>query len=160
MRKEKRVVETLSILDAIDAARFEAEALHDEMQEWASNLEERFSTTDKYSRVSETADALDSVVSDLETIQVPGAAETRPVEIVTFTPYGRRGPSRATRASNASNYLSAAASGLSAWIEEMRARQDLTEDETDALDEAESVVGEIEAQADELGGLDFPGMYG
>jgi hypothetical protein len=50
---------------ALDA-REELDALGAEVGEWATNIEERFSNTEKYERLREAEDALSQAVGDLD----------------------------------------------------------------------------------------------
>src|ERR1700731_338004 len=58
MAKKEQPLRKMSLPDAVSEAFAEFESLGSEMREWADNLEEKFSTTEKYNTVSSTADTL------------------------------------------------------------------------------------------------------
>lgn len=60
---EKEATESVSFIDL-----GEIEELKGEMETWRENIEEHFSGTDKYERVSEAADNLENAISELESV--------------------------------------------------------------------------------------------
>lgn len=61
----------------LSSAAGEIRNLADEMTSWRDNIEEHFSQTDKYERVSEAADTLEQAADDLENIEEPTAPEIK-----------------------------------------------------------------------------------
>jgi len=92
---------------------------------------------------------------------------------------GRVSQSRACRASNAASAIRAAGEAVQAWLDEnpeideygdkkeqkallarLKKQEISADDYTEAREEAETVVSECEELADEIEGLDWPGMFG
>lgn len=164
----KTEAQTSSLSAAISDAFDEVGELADEMGEWRDSLEEKFSQTDKYSRVSEAADTLDghrdapdfdeSVVGD---IQVTYG--------VTSNRSKRRGISRATRLDNAVGKLNACVEALQAEAdsldEQIEELDDSRQEERGELSERKEALEELQQELEEAvgeldGGVEFPGMYG
>lgn len=121
MGKQKRIEIETTVADAITIGTDEIRGLQEEMEEWRSNIEDKFSSTDKYSRVEEAAQALEGIADSLEGLDdCPDAVASRKITVVEYRPYGRKGPSRATRASSASAHLSAAVEGIREYVEAAR----------------------------------------
>lgn len=53
-----------TFVELVDQFYSEVEGLAEEMEEWRSNIEEKFSSTDKYSRVEESAQTLQSIADE------------------------------------------------------------------------------------------------
>lgn len=64
MAKGKHVKIETTVEDALSAAGSDVNDLKDEMESWRDSLEDKFSSTEKYERVSEAADGLEN--ADLE----------------------------------------------------------------------------------------------
>lgn len=156
-----------SVAAAIPDALSEIESLRDEMQEWADNMEEKLSHTEKYERVREAADALESAVTDVD---VPEFAD-QTISCVEMLP-GRKGLARWKRLSNAVAALSAAKDAMEVQRDELREIDDdevpaevaaLIGDErtpSEAADELDSVIEEVDNIINEAEGVEFPGMFG
>lgn len=72
MARHKIVTTTATVMEALDQAQCEVEALMEEMTSWRDGMEEKLSHTDKYERVSEAADTLenadlDNAIASVET---------------------------------------------------------------------------------------------
>jgi hypothetical protein len=65
-KKGRTVIINATVSEAMQDGVAELQALAEEMAEWRDNLEERLSHTDKYERVSECADVLESAASEIE----------------------------------------------------------------------------------------------
>ena len=59
-KQGKFVSTTMTAMEAIDMCACAVEELAGEMSEWRDNLEDKFSSTEKYERVSEAADTLEN----------------------------------------------------------------------------------------------------
>jgi hypothetical protein len=151
MAKKQQPMRKMSIADAVSEAHGELQGLAEEMRSWADNLEEKFSSTDKYARVSEAADTLEG----FEEPQCPEWASTVEVEFMDLPPK-RRGYSRADRCGQAC-YI------LDQCIQECQEMAEKTgEDEAASTkrDEAEQLADNLENMKSEAEGVEFPGMYG
>ena len=169
----KTVITKSTIADAVSAAFGEFQSLRDEMRERADNMEEKFSATDLYQRVSECADALDGFAD--EEPEMPnddvGALDVEVAESVNRRK--GKGPSRAVRCGNACAALQAVierCEGLTTdevamgeWLAKINGEHPIKDGAVSA-DDAEEVLDELiqscQAALDEAEGLDFPGMYG
>jgi hypothetical protein len=60
-RKVTKVTIELTVEDALSGTSSDIEELRDEMESWRDNLEEHFSSTEKYERVSDAASALEDL---------------------------------------------------------------------------------------------------
>jgi len=67
-KKGRTVNINVTVAEAMQDGVAELQALAEEMAEWRDNLEEFLSHTDKYERVSECADMLESAVSEIESV--------------------------------------------------------------------------------------------
>ena len=147
--KRKLIERQVSIADAVSEAFGEFQSLGEEMRSWADSMEEKFSSTDKYSRVSETADILESCNEP----DHPQHAQDTVITVID-PPAKKRGYSRADRCSQACMLLDYAMEALETKIEA------LGENDTTAKDELESYRDEIDEAKSNAEGADFPGMYG
>lgn len=182
MSKVKYTSVTTTIEGAIADAYSELQELRDEMSEWRDNLEERFSHTDKYSQVSDAADALDQIADDAPEVDGPLG------DITVTANHGRKASTKSPyprwlRRDNATSLMDGAISALEdhiatldekiseleTAIEEATALADyksvdsLTELK-DQLETEKSTAEELRDQLDshksEAEAVEFPGMYG
>lgn len=149
--------------DAISAGFSELEELGQEMREWADNVEEKLSHTEKYERVNECAETLegfdevevaDSVLNELDCSYQHGMKASKK------SPYPRW-----LRRDNAVAAIRAAAETLQAWIDNEDAGDvERTEEQQEEFDQrksdAEDAIRELEEAADEADNVEFPGMFG
>lgn len=142
-----------TVSDAVADAFSEAESLKDEMEEWKSSLEgTNFEQSDRFSRISEAYDTLES---NCEAPDVPDSLGDLEVEWAEGRKKSvkRRGPSRAARLGNAT-------SALAAVVDLLREVEDDDEREQDVREAAGELANNIEEKKDELDGVEFPGMFG
>ena len=140
-----------TIAAAVGDAFSAIQELRDEMVESKENMEEKLSHTDKYARIEECIETLESECDNEP--DVPESVQELPVTYSEMVPARRgRGTSRATRLSNAIGMLEAARDYAQAWLDE--------EDRGDGASEVESMVQDLENAISSMEGADFPGMYG
>ncbi len=153
MAKKQQPMRKMSIADAVSEAHGELQGLAEEMRSWAFNLEEKFSSTDKYARVSEAADTLEG----LEEPQCPEWAATVEVEFMEL-PQRKKGYSRADRCGQACYILDQC---IQVCQELALANEiDAGEKTSEEKDEAEQLADDLENMKSEAEGVEFPGMYG
>ena len=184
MAKKKYAQTTSAPHNAIEDANSEVEALAEEMREWCSNIEEKFSGTEQYERVSTAADELESVEAP-----DPSASEECD-DTCTFSLVASKRMSRADRRDNAAARYAAACDILRGAAEGLREKvaaydKYATRAENYAVraenppvnapdgwgeterDEAERTAEGFEELADAceeaqstIEGVEFPGMFG
>lgn len=149
-RAKKPEPRKINLTDAVGEAFGELECLAEEMRDWAGNIEEKFSSTQKYEDVSTAADSL-------ENIQQPDIDDTLgEIEITIQDPTPSRKPrSRATRCGDACNILSNCISAL----EEFASFDSADTDEA-KVELADDLRGELENVMSEAESVEFPGMFG
>jgi hypothetical protein len=152
-RRERKLIK-LSIADAVSGAYSSLTDLGQELRDWADNIEEKFGSTDKYSRLDEAASTLEG----LNEPTVPETLEKIEVEIME-APYKRRGLSRPARRDQAVYELEAVVQDLQELIDEKADPKGDAELDT-LLDDAETLINEIEDLKSEAEQVEFPGMYG
>jgi hypothetical protein len=165
-KRTKTVTHTGTISGCIDDARSAVEELKDEMESWRDNMEEKLGHTEKYERVSECADALDSMLNELE----PDVPEwLQEVEVTYTEETSKRGLSRAARLGNAVSMLEAVTSYLENdedKLKELAEKANEGKEGDDKIDpddmqaEAEQLASDLSGPIDEAGGVEFPGMFG
>lgn len=161
----KTVTSQTTVSAAIADANSEVESIADEMREWADNIEEKFSTTDKYQRINDAAETLENLDKPDETDMDSDADRVITVGQSVQSRKGRA-TSRACRAGNAASLYDAAASELRDYAEELREKvKTLTDQvEIDPLnkyaEEADELADACEAAKDEVEGVELPGMFG
>jgi hypothetical protein len=159
MAKQSRyIVETRSApIDSVISDAFtDIGDLADEMGEWRDSLEDKFSGTDKYQTVSDTADTLEEHREEPDNSGVSkllDGVEISYGEMVLRRKKSRSGPSRSTRLSNCSNRLGAAIG----YLEERTDEEGLSDDDKTALEEYRD---ELQGHLDEIDSVEFPGMFG
>lgn len=174
-KRQPRYVETKTTVSAaISDALMECQSLRDEMEEWRSNIEEKFSSTDKYSRIEECVSALENFADN--ELDVPEKVE----ELEVIYDSDRKASSRADRLGESVTMLDAARSALEAHCESLRAPSEEERDERinqkvvdgedveendsgtdeDLITEIESLIEEITNIIDEAESVEFVGMFG
>jgi len=136
----------------VDEAYAEIECLAEEMRERFDNMPENLQGGDIGCRVEEAADALEGI----DRVDYPDDLS----EITTVFYPTLNCDSRADRAAEAASQLRHAVDVLREWQDEqtVKANEDGSEEEVDPAIAAE-FADELENHADELEGVDFPGMY-
>lgn len=147
-KKIEPVKREIRLADAVSEAFSTYEDLGSQMRDWADNLEERLSHTQKYEDVSSAADTLEG----LSAPEVPSAVADIPVTFHDL-PARKRGYSRADQCSQAGAILDACIEALTAFIER-------TPESDPVGDEALGLVEALDDAKDEADGVEFPGMYG
>lgn len=152
MSRHKQQREQTTIGDAISTAFTELELLAEEMREWADNMEEKLSHTERYEQVSEAADTLENLsepdADGLEQFLSPAISVLQYVQTIRTPRWARR--------DNCTVYLDAAISALET------ARDDLPETEAneETRDTLTDFIDELESARDDAEGVVFPGMFG
>lgn len=186
-RRFKSVTHTGTVGGALEGAASDVRELHDEMEEWASNMEgNNMEHLPKYDEVSEAKDALEQIADTLEGLDVPQSVADIEITYRESKPYGRKGASRSMRLGNAEDMFEAAKAAIEEKITELRDKdepecdcdnppEDAASDEhevdcplykeegddtgTDAddPDELQSLMDELEEC--DFSGVNFPGMF-
>lgn len=152
-RKRFKITEQTSTVSGVVAdVASELEELAQEMRDWADNMEESFSHTDKFQQVSDVADTLEYVDLDIE---VPRIVEDLTVKYMIHSPYGRKGASRSMRRDNFVMALEAAQG-----IAQLELDSGVWEEDSDQPDEIEEFIQALDDIIGELQGVDFPGAFG
>ncbi len=147
----KLEIRTTTLGAAILDAFSELECLGEEMREWASNMEEKFSSTQKYEDVSNAADTLDHL-SEPSTDDIPEDLKAREIKYTESVKRSKKqSPSRATRCGNAVAMLQSASEFLQGQADGIE-DEDVKSNLTDVLEELDNLISEAE-------GIEFPGMY-
>lgn len=130
-----------SIAETISMAFGEFETLGQEMADWGDNIEEKFSTTEKYERIREAQELL-------EGLSEPDVPDSLGKIEVTVPQIMKRRPSRADRLSNACIALDVVMDALEAV------------EGADNKDDAEALRAELDNEKSNAEGVEFPGMFG
>jgi chromosome segregation ATPase len=166
----KYVPRTTTLESAVADAFSEFQTLAEEMEEWRSNMEEKFSQTERYSRVEEVAQTLENHTDAPDIPESVSDEEVVYSEAVNRSK--REGPSRAVRCENACAMLDAAISRVEEIIGEIEDKleafpEGADEHEGEKREDLENWQSELETFRDELSehkdeceSLDFPSMYG
>lgn len=155
----------ISVEDLISSAKGTVEELASELRDWYYNMPESLQGGDKGSTLEESA-------STLENLDIPDlpdwATDTDPTNAITtvFFP-NLKCESRADRASEASEELRAAAERLREEAEKLvnpLVSPNIEESKLALViykkgDELSNLADEYESAADEISGVEFPGMY-
>jgi hypothetical protein len=144
-----------TLADAANEAYSEFMALGEEMREWADNLEEKFSATDRYARISEAADALEG----LSEPNYPDWASKTKVQISELVKPPRK-VSRATRRDNACAILDTCMEVCNEWLDENDKPENRSDEMLEIIGEITQIRDDLENLKDEAEGVEFPGMYG
>lgn len=144
---------TISVDSLIDDGYQIAEDLYNEVQEVYDNMPESLQSSDRGSRLEEAASSCEEVYNNKP--EVPEIVAS--VQVV-YLP-SLDASSRSDRASDANGMMTTAAQAIRDFIEEKDGDEDepLTEDQVSELND---LADQIESDADTIGGIDFPGMYG
>lgn len=134
-----------TLADAISGAFSDVTDLASEMREWADNMEERLSHTEKYERVSECADTLEQNQDEPTVVNGLGDIE------VTYSVMQHKQLPRWARLDNAKAAVQACIDALS---------DDAVKDATKLADDCDSLADALQSALDEWEGVEFPGMYG
>jgi hypothetical protein len=143
-----------TVADAANEAYGEFQALGEEMREWADNLEEKFSATDRYARVSESADALEN----LSEPSYPDWASKTKVQISELVKPPRK-VSRAKRRDDACAILDTCMEVCNEWLDE-NDKPENSEEMLGLVGEITQLRDDLENLKDEAEAVEFPGMYG
>jgi hypothetical protein len=130
-----------SIADAVSNAYGDITALAEGIRDTLGNMEEKFSSTERYSRLEEIADTLESID---EPTPPDGISERRISFPVVQPKSKRKGLSRSDERDNICAILSAV-------IDDLANMED--DDVTEFAESCQSII-------DELNGIDFPGWRG
>ena len=149
--RKPRPTREMSVADAVSEACGDLAQLGEEMREWADSMEEKFSGTEKYDRVSGTADALENISEP----EAPDWAKSTMTTIVDL-PARKRGYSRSDRCSHAISILEDAYNLCDERVSEL-GDDDNTQEERETIETYRDEIEEIKGIAEEA---DFPGMYG
>lgn len=165
MARQKMQPTEKTVRECLDEATSDIHGLHEEMQEWADNTEEYFSETEKYQRVTEAAEALESGHSEIEgwdgPVEVlekfnPDMMQTK-IKVYQFR-WGKRGLARWRRLSNAICCLDCAKEFLDDASEKAEQAEDVIPDEvTNSLEE---ISEKIEQCKDYVDSVEFLTMFG
>lgn len=151
--ESKYKVREVLLSDAANEAYSELQSLGEEMREWADNLEEKFSGTDKYTRVSEAADTLEG----LNEPDYPDWAGKTKVSITELIKPPRK-QSRAYRRDQACSIIDECTAACNEWLE---AHEEVKEGaDLELSGQIEQLRDDLENLKDEAEGVEFPGMYG
>ena len=137
-----------TVAGMIEDGILDLQELAAEMRQWADNLEENFSHTEKYQSVGDAADTLE----DVEKVEVPAFLSELNATAVLDT---RKRPSRSTRRYNAVARLQAALEAV-ARVEGCP-QIHMTDDQRDELDQ---LMDSLHETIDAAESVEFPGMYG
>lgn len=144
-----------TVSDAVADAFSEFEALAEEMGQWRDNIEEKFSATEKFERVSEAADAL-------ENLRQPETGDEADNLAVTIQdpPRTRKGPSRSDRRDQAVMLLELALDAIASKLIDLENDREHDQVVNAAMSELEDLRDEIEDAKSEAENIEFPGMFG
>lgn len=143
MAKLVSKINKTTIGDAVSDAVSEIESLRDEMTEWRDNIEDKFSGTEKFERISEVVDQLDNV----QDITVPDELSTIEVEVLHQRKSSKKSPyPRWVRLGNAVNALTAV--------------RDILDEKDEMTDDEEQLRDDVSTAIDEVDGIEFPSMFG
>jgi capsid portal protein len=145
-----------TLADAANEAYSEFASLGEEMREWADNLEEKFSATDRYARISEAADALEG----LSEPDYPDWASKTKVQVSELVKPLRRRISRATRRDNACAILDTCMEACNEWLDENDKPENRSDEMLGIIGEITQIRDDLENLKDEAEAVEFPGMYG
>lgn len=174
MTKRTTITTTSTISGLINDFYSISQELRDELQEWKDNIEEKFSGTDKYSRLEEAVGYLEEFCESEPDSNLPGCDEEFSR---TYWPMKKK-PSRADRMGEAIDQANAAIARLTELKEaleekeEARVAADMANDDVasetgnpDAGEEIDTtiyddLISELEDHIGTAENVEFPGMFG
>lgn len=165
MAKRPRKYQTIktTLGSAVESSYQSLEELCGEMEELRDNLEEHFSSTNKYDMASTAASELCEAQN---TVEIPDEVSKRDVSFSVVLPRSKRKSlSRADRCSNACACLEAALEVLNREKDELdiaRAENGdgyLSEDQEELLDSLNGAIEEMQPLLDNAQAVEFPGMF-
>ena len=152
---------TAPVQELVGDANSMVEELAGEVRDWYDNLPESFQSGEKGDALSEAADTLESITlpdfpekSDI--LDDENEEGEEPSLLVACYIPSLKCSSRADRASEAAGKYRAAAEGIREYFEQMR--NDVEGYEEDG--ELSSFADDCDSAADEVEGVEFPGMFG
>lgn len=162
-KRFKSIPRTTTVEAAIEDAKAEIEALYEEMNEWAENMESNsMEGLPKYEEVTEARDALEQSKDSPEEIdmdRLPQVLRDADASYTEARPYGRKPEPRWMRLSNCVSMLHAAKDKIEAAEEERNNSVEDTEQE-DAEDiDFETAGNAIDEAINYAEQVSFPGMY-
>lgn len=157
-RAQKPPEREIGLLDAISEVVADCADLASEMHDWQSNLEEKFSSTQKYDDVGRAADELDEIENQDPTAD-DDAKFLNAIMIRHQDPTPRaRGYSRADRLSHAGILLGSVIDRLEELHDDEE--HDGKEFEEQELETIKEVKDACENMQSTMDGVEFPGKYG
>lgn len=173
MTKRKAIIVQSSISGLVNEFYSIAQELRDELQEWKDNIEEKFSGTDKFSRLEEAVNTLEEFCENEPDTDLPECNEDFER---TIWP-SKKKMSRADRMGEAMDSANAAVARLTELKEaleekeEARVKADLdnqdapTDGNPDAGEEIDTtiyddLISELEDHISTAENVEFPGMFG
>lgn len=162
MVRKKQPDKTDNVIDAISRAKEEVTSLKEELESWHDGMEgTNLENTQKYCTLEDAISELDEIKTELDSFGYGDLPED--VDMVVWKPLPRKA-SRAARASYAAVILESAAIVLAEWEDK---HPEPGEDDEKAGEQWDIHVGackelaaDLDAQAERLQGVEFPGMYG
>jgi hypothetical protein len=159
---------TTNVSDLISDAFSEIESLGSEMRDWYDGMPENFQNGDKGSAVNDAADALESMESP--SVESTGVSQILERITVVHLP-GLNVSSRSDRAIDAADMLRTASEAIDEWVSEnMNDKESNKTIEFEEDGEKVSITVDFESlttlsseamtAAEDLEGVEFPGMYG
>lgn len=141
---------SVTVEQLVDDAYNIAEELGNEMREVYDNMPENLQEGDLGQRRSEAADNCENIAGNKPEVPAAGCAIT-----VMYLP-SLDTSSRAKRASEGASMMQCAAEAIREHLEDLPEDGDEGEDDADL----ESLADQLENDASEFEGIEFPGMYG
>jgi len=138
-----------TVAEAVSNGFSELQALAEEIREIVDNAEGGLAQTQRIQTLSDTADTLEQ----LSEPTIEGNIAEIKVTYLESQPRGKRGLSRRARCENA-------ISALDAVIAALQEKADELPDESDAKEELEGLVNELEDAKGNAEGCEFPGKFG
>lgn len=169
MPKSKPPVRESTVADAWESFKSTTEELQEEMSSWRDAIEEKFSATEKYERISETSDILENVFSSADSADVDALPEALASKTVSY-PGLLKAKSRAARLAEATNAGRAALEAVQDWKdaadEYLSDKEDSDESDKDVewteenVSAADNFLTYAEDALSEAESIEFPGMFG
>ena len=140
-----------SIDAAFENAKSEVEELYEEMDSWRDNMgnSEGLSQTEKFERVEEAANSLETAKDNLEYVDLSGL--NLDLDNVEFIETRKRSYPRWVRCANAAVRIEA--------IREFLQNEVNKEDNVEIMEKLEEQIGYLEEAFGDLECVEFPGMF-